>query len=71
MPLLRHQRYNDEERAILNVYKEQYIKETTADGRKQLARSTTFPAIFNYWSRQGISITTNAEIARRSKVELD
>ena len=70
MPLLHHQRYNDKECAVLNVYKEQYIKETTADGRKQLARSTIFPAIFNYWLRQGISIMINAEIARRSKVEL-
>jgi hypothetical protein len=71
MPLLRHQHYTDEERAVLNGYKDQYIKETTPDGRKQLARSTIFPAIFNYWSSRGILITTNAEIGRRSKVGLD
>ena len=54
MPLLRHQRYTDEERAILNGYKDKYISETTPEGRKQLARSTILPAIFNYWSQQGM-----------------
>ena len=53
----RHQLlYTSEERAVLDAYKTQYRETTSSQERKQLAQTTIFPAIFNYWAGQGIEI---------------
>lgn len=54
----RHQAlYSSEERAVIDVYKEEYLKTTSPDDRKRLAQTKILPAIFNYWSQKEIDIT--------------
>lgn len=45
--------YPTEERQILNVHREDFRKETSADGRKSLFRNKVLVDIFNYWKAKG------------------
>jgi len=68
MPVLRRRsKYSVQERAILNAHKDNYKKQTTPAGRMQVAQTDILPAIFNYWSSQGIEFT-DGEIEGRTKV---
>jgi hypothetical protein len=54
----RHQPlYSTEERAVIDVYKQDYLTAASPEERKQLAQTKILPAIFNYWARKGIEIT--------------
>jgi len=57
MPDRRQPLYNSEERAVINVYKEEYLKAASAQERKQLTQNKILPALFNYWSEKGIDLS--------------
>lgn len=68
MPVLRRpSKYSVQERAILNSHKDHYKQQTTPAGRMHVAQTDILPAIFNYWSSQGVEFT-DGEIERRTKV---
>lgn len=68
MPVLRRPpKYSVQERAILNSHKDNYKQQTTPAGRMHVAQTDILPAIFNYWSSQGVEFT-DGEIEGRTKV---
>ena len=68
MPVLRRpSKYSVQERAILNTHKDNYKKQTTPAGRMHVAQTDILPAIFNYWSSQGVEFS-DGEIEGRTKV---
>ena len=57
MPDRRRPLYSPEERAIIDVHKEEYLNAASALEKKQLAQNKIFPAIFNHWERKGIDLS--------------
>ena len=57
MPDRRQPLYSPEERAIIDVHKEEYLNAASALEKKQLAQNKIFPAIFNYWERKGLDLS--------------
>ncbi|KIM34658.1 hypothetical protein M413DRAFT_33125, partial [Hebeloma cylindrosporum] len=54
MPVpIRYSVFTPAERAVINVYKSDYLNAATPEQRKQVAQSKVLPAIFNYWTEQG------------------
>lgn len=60
-------KYNAAERAILDPSKEPYMAAPTAAARRVIAQRDIFPALWNYWSQQGVPFSPS-EIQRREKV---
>lgn len=50
--------YNDEERKVIDPFKEEYMKTTSPAERKALAQGLIFPALFTYWSSIGVDLNT-------------
>jgi hypothetical protein len=48
-----HQVYNHGELDVINGFKEQYMSATSSGLRKQIAQVQMFPALFNYWKKNG------------------
>jgi hypothetical protein len=48
--------YNEQERAAIDVFKDQYMEATSPGGRKTIAQVHVFPALFNYWASIGTVI---------------
>jgi hypothetical protein len=59
-----HRVYNDQERNILNAFKEQYLDAPSPEARKELARWSIFPDIFNYWKGLGMVFSPAQEKKR-------
>ncbi|KAF8799628.1 hypothetical protein BYT27DRAFT_7263714 [Phlegmacium glaucopus] len=47
------QTYNTQERAAIDVFKDQYLEATSPATRKTIAQLHIFPALFNYWGTIG------------------
>jgi hypothetical protein len=45
--------YNAQERAAIDVFKNQYLEATSPAARKTIAQAHIFPALFNYWISVG------------------
>ena len=57
MPDRRQPLYNSEERAVIDVHKEEYLNAASAQERKQVAQNKVLPALFNYWSGKGLDLS--------------
>lgn len=44
--------YSSEERAVIDVYKKEYLEATSAAARKHIAQTQIFPDLFNYWAQK-------------------
>ena len=63
---IRCQVYSDEERRLIDPFKEEYMKTTTSEW-KTIAQVKIFPALFTYWSSIGVDLNPG-EMDRRSEV---
>ena len=52
----RHRVYGPDERGVINVHKEEYLKATSAEQRKQIAQQV-LADLFNHWAERGVQIT--------------
>lgn len=59
--------YNQAERAVIDIYKSQYMQTTTPGERKALAQGKIFPDLFTYWSEKGVDLNAS-EMNVRSDV---
>lgn len=59
--------YNEEERNIIDPFKEDYMKTTSPSERKAIAQAHIFPALFTYWSSIGVDLNP-VEMKSRSNV---
>jgi hypothetical protein len=64
---VRRRAYNEDERLVINKFKEDYMKSTSPAERKTIAQVKIFPAIFEYWSSIGVDLNP-AEQDKRSQV---
>lgn len=62
-----HRVYTEEERKILDVFKDKYKNATSAGERKMIAQLEMLPALFNYWKSEG-QICDEIETKRKSIV---
>jgi hypothetical protein len=61
-----HRVFNDQERTILEAFKDQYFDAPTPEARKELAKWVIFPEIFNYWKGLGMVFTTAQEDKKKA-----
>lgn len=61
--------YNDEERAVINPFKTEYMETTTPGQRKAIAQGQIFPALFTYWSSIGVDLNP-IEMNKRQEVRI-
>ena len=59
--------YEDDERDVINPFKDDYMKATTPAERKSIAQNLIFPALFSHWSEIGVDLNPEEE-NRRSEV---
>lgn len=59
--------YNAAERAVIDVFKTQYMAATTPTARKTIAQVHILPALFNYWGGLGHAFN-ESEIELRIQV---
>ena len=59
--------YDDQERAVIDPFKPDYLKATTPTGRKTIAQVHIFPALFNHWASRGVELNTK-EMQTRTEV---
>ena len=59
--------YSDEERRLIDPFKEEYMKTTTPSEQKTIAQVKIFPALFTYWLSIGVDLNPG-EMDRRSEV---
>ena len=52
--------YNEEERKVINPFKEAYMKTENPAQRKEIAQIDIFPALFTYWSSVGEDLSPDA-----------
>ena len=52
--------YNEEERKVMDPFKEAYMKTVTPAERKSIAQIDIFPALFTYWSSIGEDLSSEA-----------
>jgi hypothetical protein len=64
---VRRRAYNQDERRVIDEFKEEYMKTTTPAERKTISQVKIFPAIFEYWSKIGVDLTPD-EMDKRSEV---
>ena len=56
-----HWVFNEQERAVLDQFKTQYMDTPSPEARKDLTKEEIFPGIFNYWKGLGLIFTTTQE----------
>ena len=61
--------YNAEERAVIDVFKTQYMAATTPTARKTIAQVHILPAIFNFWAGWGQTFN-DTEMEMRIQVHI-
>jgi len=59
--------FNQQERALIDPFKPEYMNTTTPASRKTIAQVHIFPALFNYWAENGVDLN-DEEIQVRSDV---
>jgi hypothetical protein len=50
--------YNEQERKVIDPFKDAYMKTETPAERKAIAQIDIFPALFTYWSSIGEDLNT-------------
>jgi hypothetical protein len=60
--------YTAEERKVLHKFKEEYRSQVTSDARGHVFRSKILPAIFNYWSNDGLVAIPDDKVGEQVKV---
>lgn len=58
--------FNEQERAVLDGFKDQYMDTRSPAARKDLAKDKIFPGIFNYWKGVGIVYTKPQEVIKKA-----
>lgn len=61
-----HRVFNEQERAVLDAFKNQYLDAASPEARKDLAVEYIFPEIFNYWKSLGMVFTTAQENQKKT-----
>ena len=61
-----HRVFNDQERAVLEEFRDKYMEALSPDARKDLAVDSIFPNIFNYWKGLGMVFTLAQEEAKKA-----
>jgi hypothetical protein len=56
--------YNEEERKVIDPYKDAYMKSTSPAQRRTIAQVDIFPKLFTYWSKIGLVLTDEEENSR-------
>lgn len=56
--------YNDDERKVIDPFKDDYMKATTPAERKSIAQNLIFPALFSHWSEIGLDLNPEEENTR-------
>lgn len=63
-------RYSDEEKEVLNKYRDEYRKKTTTDERHNLLRSHILVDIFNFWYKEGKVTTEIGEVKFSQRIKV-
>ena len=56
--------YDKQERAVINLFKNEYMEATSPSARKLVCQLNIFPALFNYWETIGVVLDDDEKVSR-------